>query len=186
MYHSYANLTLVGPDQDAVVAHLKKLGTVSYVSPTVKGVTVIFHEDLASQEPLAADLSAEFSCPVLVVMTYATRILMYVLFENGDRTDTYVSERHEDLVDYNAEPPAGDPERLADVFSKPSAVRRLTTVLTKPATEGNGLVYAANRHGELFSALGLPTFGVNVGFDAIELGELPGGAGFDPTKLVRT
>jgi len=183
--NSYANLTLSGPTQEDFVARLKALGTMAYVSSTVKGNTVIFHEDLASQEALAADLSEHFSCPVLVVMTYAQHVLLYVLFENGQRTDTYVSEFHEDLDDGSPVPP-GNPERLADAFNKPTAVRRLATLLAKPATEGNGYAYAANRHGDLCTALGLPTFAVNAGFAAIEFGDLPAGQGFDPSAMVRT
>lgn len=183
--HSYANITLAGPSQADVVARLKAVGTIAYVSQAAKGYTVVFHEDLASQEPLAADLSEYFACPVLLVMTYAQRVLMYLLFENGKRTDAYVSEHHEDLDDGSllAE---GNAEHLADVFNKPAAARRVETLLRKPATDGNGYTHAANRHGDLCSALGLPTFAVNAGFPTIEVGELPMGPGFDPSLLVRT
>jgi hypothetical protein len=182
---TYANLTLLGPAQGDVVAYLKQLGTVAYVAPSDRKATVVYHEDLASQEPLAAALSQHFQCPVLLVMTYAQRVLLYVLYENGRQSDAYVSEPHEDLTD-SAGPPPGDPERLADAFSRPTAIRRLTTLLTKPATEGNGYAYAANRHGDLCAALNLPTFAVNVGFAAIEMGELPAGEGFDAAGLVHT
>jgi hypothetical protein len=168
-----------------VVAYLKQLGTVAYVAPTYRNATVVYHEDLGSQEPLAAELSKRFECPVLLVMTYAMRVLLYVLYEKGQQTDAYVSEPHEDLTDSSGAP-AGDPERLADVFSKPTALRRLTTLLAKPATEGNGYAYAANRHGDLCSALSLPTFAVNVGFASIEMGELPAGEGFDPSAMIHT
>ncbi|HEV7298219.1 MAG TPA: hypothetical protein VGN72_02560 [Tepidisphaeraceae bacterium] len=183
--HSYANLTLVGPSQADVVAYLKRLGTVAYVAPTYRNATVVYHEDLASQEPLAAELSQHFECPVLLVMTYATRVLLYVLFDKGQQVDAYVSEPHEDLTDGATAPP-GDPERVADMFSRPTAIRRLTTLLSKPGTEGNGYAYAANRHGDLCAALNLPTFAVNVGFASIEMGELPAGEGFDPAGLVHT
>lgn len=183
--HSYANLTIAGPSQAEVVARLKTVGTVAYVSLTVKGYTVIYHEDLASQEPLAADLSQHFAAPVLLVMTYAQRVLMYLLFENGQRTDSYLSEHHEDLDD-GSPLATGDAERLADAFGKPTAARRIETLLRKPATDGNGYLYAANRHGDLCSALGLPTFAANAGFTSIEVGELPMGPGFDPSAMVRT
>jgi len=52
----YANITVQGPARDDVVAFLKKLGVVAYVSPAVKGATVVWHEDLASQ---VADLENE-------------------------------------------------------------------------------------------------------------------------------
>jgi hypothetical protein len=182
---SYANLTVFGPTDADVVARLRAVGTVAYVSPTHNRATVVYHEDLASQEPLAGDLSEHFGCPVLVVMTYATRVLLYALFENGRRTDAYQSESHADLGN-GPDVPAGNAERLADAFDRPGAARRVETILRKFATEGNGYVYAANRHGDLCNALKLPTFAVNSSFGAIEFGELPMGGGFEPSMMVRT
>jgi hypothetical protein len=182
MPHTYANLTVVGPSQADLVAHLKRVGTVAYVSPTVKGATVIYHEDLASQQPLAAELSEAFACPVLLVMTYATRVLLYELYESGRQTDAYVSEPHEDLA---LDPPPGDAGRLADVFNKPSAARRVETILRKLATPGSPYEHAGNRHGDLVTALGLPVLAVAASFGLIEMGELPGGPGFDPGQMVR-
>jgi hypothetical protein len=135
---SYANLTLFGPTQADVVARLKAVGTVAYVSPTHNRATVIYHEDLASQEPLAADLSEQFGCPVLVVMVYATRVLLYALFENGKLSDSYQSEVHEDLGDAS-DPPAGDVTRLAEAFDRPAASRRVEDDPAKGRDRGERL-----------------------------------------------
>ena len=179
---NYANITLYGPSQDDIVAHLKSRGVVAYVSNTVRNATVVFHEDLASQEPLAADLSEKFACPAIIVMTYGQRVLLYQLYLAGVTADSYVSEHVEELLGSH-EPPPGDAEKLCDAFDKPAAVRRITTALSKPAKDGQPYAYAANRHGDLFTALGLPLFAVNSSFAAIEHGELPAGQGFDATAL---
>jgi len=180
---TYANLTLLGPAHADVVALLKQLGTVAYVSPTHRRATVVFHEDWASQEPVAVEVSRRLACPALLVMAFAGRVLLYQLYEGGARTDEYVSEPHEDLTH---DPPPGDPQRLADAFDKPAAARRVETILRKLAKPGHPYEQAANRHGDLCSALGLPTFAVGAGFGLIEMGELPGGEGFDAASMART
>ena len=183
--NSYANITVHGPAQAEVVALLKSHGVAAYVSNTAGAATVVFHEDLASQEPLAAELSAKLSCPAIVVMVYAQRVLLYQLYLGGAAADAYVSEHVEELLG-SSDAPAGDAEKLCDAFDRPAAVRRVTSVLAKPAKDGQPYAYAANRHGDLFAALRLPLFAVNASFAAIEHGELPAGEGFDATALART
>lgn len=183
--NTYANITLAGPSQDEMIALLKSHGVVAYVSNTVRSATVVFHEDLASQEPLAAELSAAFSCPAIVVMVYAQRVLLYQLYLSGAVADSYVSEHVEELLGSSDTPP-GDPEKLCDAFGRFSAIRRVTSILGKPAKDAQPYAYAGNRHGDLFAALHLPLFAVNASFAAIEQGELPAGDGFDARALVRT
>ncbi len=168
--NSYANIVLKGPDLATVQAWMKSRGEIAFLGQG-GGAVVVFHSDLGGQERLAADLSQEFACPALLAMTYAQRVLLYQLYESGQLTDSYVSESHEDLIDVAASP--GDPEKLCDAFSRPSAQRRVTTLLGKAPTEGNGYVLAQNRHGELLAALALPTWAAGVGFESIELGEIP-------------
>ena len=182
---SYANITLHGPARDDVVAALKAIGAVTYVSNAVRSSAVVFHEDLAGQEHLAAELSQRLACAALVVMTYGQRVLLYQLYESGNLTDQYVSEHVEELLGAT-DAPGGDPERLCDAFGKPAAVRRVTTILSRPAKDGQPFEYAANRHGELCQALGLPLFAVQASYAAIEHGELPAGPGFEASQLVRT
>ena len=184
----YANITVRGPAQQDAVAFLKKHGVIAYVSPTVKSDTVIWHEDLASQEPLAASLSADLQCPALLVMGYGESILLYHLYVNGAETDAYVSSPHDEL-DLGGEPaPEGDARVLGSAFGvdMDHLVARAERILRKPTRPNSDYAYAVNRHGELARALGLPQFAAGSGFNAIEVGELPEGQGFDPTALVRT
>ena len=63
--------------------------------------------------------------------------------------------------------------------------RRVTTVLTKPAKDDQPFAYAANRHGELCSALALPSFAVGSSYAGIEQGELPAGPGLNVGRLIQ-
>ena len=183
----YANITVQGPAREDVVAFLKKHGVIAYVSPAVKGATVIWHEDLASQEPLAASLSTDLNCPALVVMGYGEAVLMYTLYRGGAPADAYVSSPHEGL-ELDGPAPEGDARVLAAAFGidMDHLVARVARVLRKPARQNTEYAYAVNRHGELARALGLPVFAAGSGFNAIEVGELPEGQGFDASALVRT
>jgi len=184
----YANITVRGATQEDVVAFLKRQGVIAYVSPTLKGATVIWQQDLSSQEPLAASLSAELKCPALLVMGYGEAVLMYTLYAGGAPSDAYVSSPHDDL-DLGGEPaPEGNALVLASAFGidMDHLVARVERVLRRPTRQSNEYAYAVNRHGELARALGLPLFAAGSGFNSIEVGELPDGQGFDPSKLVRT
>ena len=183
----YANITLHGPSQDDVVTFLKASGQIAYVAPTVKQNTVVFHEDLGAQERLAASLSGRFQCPALLVMGYGEAVLLYELYLKGERADAYVSSPHEGL-ELDGPTPEGDPEKLCGAFGVEMAhlVRRVERILRTPAKPTGEYAYAANRHGELARALGLPLFAAGAGFGGIEVGELPQGEGFEPSKMVRT
>jgi hypothetical protein len=183
----YANITVRGPEREDVVAFLKKQGVVAYVSPAVKGATVIWHEDLGSQEPLAASLSGELNCAVLVVMGYGEAVLMYTLYRAGAAADSYVSSPHEGL-ELDGPAPEGDARVLAGAFGidMDHLVARVERILRKPARQNTEYAYAVNRHGELAKALGLPVFAAGSGFNSIEVGELPEGQDFDASALIRT
>src|SRR5687767_12067056 len=157
----YANITLHGPGQKEVVAFLGGSGQPAYVAPTVKQNTVVFHEDLGAQERLAAALSAHFGCPALLVMAYGDTVLLYELYVKGERADAYVSSPHEGL-ELDGPTPEGNPALLAAAFGveMDHLVRRVERILRTPTKENGEYAYAANRHGELARALGLPLFAV--------------------------
>ena len=183
----YANITVKGPGQRDVVALLGARGVAAYVSPTVNDCTVVWHEDLAGQEPLAQALSMRFRCPALLVMGYGEAILLYHLYVNGDPADAYVSTPHEGL-ELDGPAPEGDPKVLAGAFDidMDHLVSRVERILRKPTKPGTEYAYAVNRHGELARALGLPQFAAGSGYNSIEIGELPEGKGFDAAELVKT
>jgi len=183
----YANITLHGPLQQEVVAFLTASPEVAYVSPTVKGNTVLFHEDVGAQERLASHLSAHFQCPALLVMAFGESVLLYELHVNGQRADAFVSAPHEGL-ELDGPTPEGDAKVLAGAFGveMDHLVRKVERILRTPTKPNGPYAYAANRHGELARALGLPLFAAGAGYGGIEVGELPQGEGFDPTKMVKT
>jgi hypothetical protein len=182
----YANITLQGPSQREVVDYLRAQGTVAYVAPEVKSCTVVFHEDLGGQESLAAGLSARFRCPALLVMDYGGTILLYQLYAGGELADAYVSRPHEGLETGGEPVPEGDAQVLCAAFRMEHRVATVERILRRSTKPNTDYAYAANRHGELARALGLPLLAVGAGFQSIAIGELPAGQGFDPSQLVRT
>jgi hypothetical protein len=183
----YANITLRGPAQREVVSILNHAGHVAYVSPTLKRCTVIFHQDLGAQERLAAELSAHIHCPAVLVMAFGESILLYELYTSGDRADAYVSSPHEGL-ELDGPAPEGDATKLCTAFDveMDHLIRRVERIHRTPTRPTGEFALAVNRHGELLRALGLPLFAAGASFAAIELGELPEGADFDPAKVSRT
>jgi hypothetical protein len=185
MSRFYANITLQGPAPQDVLAYLKELGAVAYVSSAFRHALVVFHEDLSGQEDLAANLSAKFSCPALLVMAYGEAVLLYHLYRDGIKIDEYVSSPHTDL-ELEGDAPPGNASILCAAFGAERFERRVESILRKEGKPEHAFAYAANRHGELFQALGLPAFAAGAGFDAIEIGETPMGTGFDLGQLMRT
>jgi hypothetical protein len=186
----YANITLYGAPRDEVAQFLAGHGDVAYVAPFNSGGTtgaVVFHQDLGAQERIAIALSKHFRRPAWVVMTFGESILLYELYENGEETDAYVSTPHEGL-ELDGAAQEGNAKVLCAAFGiemdhKVNRVERILRTPTKPTGE---FAYAANRHGELCKALGLPQFAVGASFASIEMGELPHGQGFAPATMIKT
>jgi len=181
----YANITLKGPAPSEVADYLRGQHESAYVSPAVKNAVVAFHEDMQNQETLAANLSAHFSCPALLVMAYAEIVLLYHLYEKGQQTDAYVSSPHGDL-ELGAPAPPGSAAILCAAFEAERFERRVESILRKEGKPDQPFANAINRHGELFQAMGLPVFAAGASFQSIEIGEMPAGRGFDAAEMVRT
>lgn len=185
MNRFYSNITVQGCQSREVVSWLNEHGHVTYVTPTFRAGTVVFQSDLAGQEELASMLSGHFMCPALLVMGFAGSILMYHLYEAGERTDAYVSSPHEEL-ELDVPAPPGDAMRLCAAFEKRHQAPRVERILARQASAAHAYALAINRHGELCQALGLPSFAAGASFQLIEIGELPAGAGLVASQLIRT
>jgi len=86
----YANYTLSGPSQKAVVRALA--GRRAIVSPESSGCVVAYDKASDDQDQemiasLALDLSGNLNCPVLAVLDHDDDILWYQLYEDGKLTD---------------------------------------------------------------------------------------------------
>jgi hypothetical protein len=182
---SYANLVLHGPSLPEVIDALNARGRVAYVAPDAAKSVLILHEDYGGQETLAAELSATFACPVLLSMVFGGTVLLYQLYQNGEQIDAYVSTPHDGL-ELDGPTPEGNTALLCAAFDRERHASSVERVLRRPTKPGTDYAYAINRHGELLRALGLPLFAAGASFGAVEAGELPHAAGFDPVTLVRT
>src|SRR5262245_31164062 len=95
MGNFYVNHTVRAPQQ-AVVALLKKEGRTAYVSPTIKGYTVVYDRDCDHQNTFAINdlglaLSKSLSSPVVAFLNHDDDILYYWVFDQGRVLEEYNS-----------------------------------------------------------------------------------------------
>jgi len=178
MGNFYTNYTLRGPSQQEVAKALA--GRSAIVTPAQGGCVVVFDERSEEQDDkviaaLAARLSRDFGCPVLAVLNHDDDILWYQLYLDGTLADTYDSSPG--YFNPSAKPSApagGDARKLCNAFGA-AKVAEVEAILRKSSLGGEGYVFAVDRHADLARDLGIPPFGVGVGFNDIADGELPDG-----------
>lgn len=186
MGNFYTNYTLRGPSQQAVAEALA--GCSAIVTPVQDGCVVVFDEQSDEQDmevitKLAARLSREFTCPVLVVLNHDDDIFWYQLYLSGELADEYDSSPG--YFDPSAEPSGpvgGDAQKLCNVFGV-SNIAAVESVLRKSSFDESGYTFAVERHTDLARVLGIPSFGVGAGFRYVADGELPDG--LEEDDLVR-
>jgi hypothetical protein len=182
----YTNITLRGPHQDQIVEALTRQGNRAYVSPTVNEFTVVCDKQCDTQDTaiihsLAASLSARFECPALAVLNHDDDILWYRLYERGQLVDEYDSSPG-CFKGKTSKPAGGNAARLCALMGSQN-VEAVASVLHK-AQGIKGYIFAIQRHEDLARALGIPIFTVGLGYEYIELGEIPGD--LDSESLKRT
>jgi hypothetical protein len=180
----YTNITLKGPNQAEVVAHLNAAGRNAYVSPTEGGYTVVYDEigdtqDTGALATLSSELSGEFGCPVLVILNHDDDILWYELYIDGECKDTYNSCPGYFDSCAPQEPVGGDARLLCETFGKGDPAR--VEAILRADEE---YVFALDRHEELVAQLGWPDATIGAGFAYISQGEVP--PGLDEEELVQT
>jgi hypothetical protein len=174
MGNFYTNYTLRGPSQQQVAAALN--GRTAFVTPQENGCVVVYDEesdaqDMAVLSDLASQLSDELRCPVLAVLNHDDDILWYQLYDHGQLTDEYNSspDYFEDIDDPSG-PTGGDAEKLCAAFGS-RKVPEISSILKK----SDDYTFAVQRHEQLAHLLGIPLFGVGLGYSYIARGELPEG-----------
>lgn len=180
MGNFYVNYTLSGPGQQAVAAVLA--GRPAIVTPAQEGCLVVFDEESDGQNDeiiaeLATRLSGRLKCPLLAVMNHDDGILWFQLYLNGELVDEYTSApgyfETEDEDAATAEPEGGDAQKLCAAFGC-NAVAEVEKILREGSVASGGdYTFEVERHGDLTAALGIPSFGVGAGFQAVVNGELP-------------
>src|SRR5690606_4582943 len=99
----------------------------AWVSRTQGACTTVLDEACDSQDPaesgqLAAELSAHFHCPVLVVSNFDDDLLLVELYDNGIKVDEYNSSPNcFEPSDEPDIPAGGDAQRLAAAFGVANA-----------------------------------------------------------------
>lgn len=188
MGNFYTNITLQGPSQAEVIETVRRLGRTAYVSPTINDYTVVYDretedQDVAVLEDLAALLSDRLKCVALAVLNHDDDVLLYRLYDSGDLLDAYdpspggfYDEDDDDFDDdddddlFDEEPPMpGDADALCAAVGMPEMAPRVDQILN----EDEDYVFAIDRHDDLAQALHLPMHAVGVGYDYIEMDDVP-------------
>jgi hypothetical protein len=174
----YANLTLMGPQQEKIVDYLNQQGRVALVSPTIDAFTVVYDQGCEDQQretlhQLGLDLCTHFNCPVLAVMNKNDDVLWYQLFNKGGVVDEYNSTPDYDGRGRSSRPEGGDADLLCMVFGVDQE-EKVERVLRRPSNSERYLS-AETRHWDLMRSLKLPLFAVGMGFTYISQGDIPEG-----------
>jgi hypothetical protein len=177
--NSYANVTLRGPDREAVVAFLREERRRAYVTPTWGGITVVFDQaadaDGAPDElpALAEALSRRFDCPALAAAVHDDDVLLLWLHDRGALAGEYDSRGARRLR----------ARTLKTLFGTTrSSVAWLWTLLALPRPVP--VLFETWRHAFIVRALGLPDWALATGYRYVREGEPP--EGLDPAELRHT
>lgn len=179
MASTYANVTVVGPDHDEVVAALG--GSRGLVSETVDGVTVVFaaadeEAHAFGEGETAAALSARCRCPALEVAVYEEQVFQYRLFADGHQVDvgvvsTPLALQMAELAGGSL--PDADAARLVGGLGRGDE-----GMAARALAPGGPFAFASERHAALAEALRLPGFAAGWGFLSVSAQpeEFEGGA----------
>jgi|GEM_PF-1198896 len=186
----YTSFVLKGASAEAAQRALAGRKTV--VARDKSGFIVVFDEEAEDQndkllDDLAAFLSQELQCVVIAFLNHDDSILIYTLYDQGLRKDSYNSNPGyfgdadqddeeegggEDDDPHPLEPPGGHAATLCAVLPCPSADQSaLERILT--ASSGDEYVFESERHADLARVLGLPEQLVGFGYTQIASGEMP-------------
>ncbi|MBI3527185.1 MAG: hypothetical protein HY067_04380 [Betaproteobacteria bacterium] len=97
----------------------------------------------------------------------------------GEITDEYDSSPGYFDSDAEPSPPAGGNAEILCAAFDSSALDRVEEVLRKSGYDDDGYVFANERHADLVTALGIPSFSVGLGFGYAADGDLPEGLSED-------
>ena len=173
MGSSYSNLTLRGADRERTIAALRARGRDAFVGPEQDGAFVVFDEasenDPEALEALAVELTRELGGVALAVTVHDEDVLYFSLVRDGSVLDQYDSCPGYFTGD---EQPAsgGDAAQLAETFGAPGSRDEVERILRAPPKQGDYFFETA-RHEDLVDVLGLPEYGVSLGYKYVYQGE---------------
>jgi hypothetical protein len=180
MGNFYTNIVVAGASQSAVARLLSESRRIAIVSPAIGGRVVVYDEECDTQDvvalsSLAATLSKQLNCPAWAALNHDDDIFAYELYLNGALVDEYDSTPNYFDPSQPSEPTGGDAAKLAGAFGCEAAVATIEGVLRRSSYGDEGYVLAAERHGDLARALGIPPEFVCLGYNYLEAGAVPEG-----------
>jgi len=142
MGNFYTNITLRGPDKDAVLAVLRRDNRCAYVSQTRDHFTVVYDLETESQDEellchVAELLSREFACPALAVLNHDDDILIYHLYSRGEQVDSYNSAPGY-FEGASTPPSGGNTALLIKTFDAHCDPEALAAILHSQVSAGEG------------------------------------------------
>ena len=154
MGSTYSNVTLRGPSQAQVVQAVREAGMVAVVSPTDKGLTVVYdcrcEEDPDVLPVVTRWLSHRFACAAWGVYVFDSDVVLYTLCRGGEVLDRYDSSPgYPHTV---GGPRGGDAAVLCrEMQLQPADVAEVEAVLRR-----GRVTFEERRHGDLMLELGHP------------------------------
>jgi hypothetical protein len=163
MGNSYTNITLLGPEHNAVLLELKNIGRRAYISPTADGKTIVYDKEsdelaIDTLNSLAADLSGRLDCAALATLVFDDDVLCLQLFENSTQTVNYISRGGSRAGAWS----------LCRTFKCRINFPLVLFVMQIPF-----MLFESWRHSIIAKLLGIPVWVVATGYRYIQNGELP-------------
>jgi hypothetical protein len=182
----YVNATAKGRTQSQVHSFLAQMRRKAFVFPTINGFTTFCDAEAETQEPKAIDelgrkASVALQCPIFCVLNHDDDILWYALYEDGEISDEYDSfpTYFEGIF---SPPKGGNAAKLCNLAGSMDKQAELSEILRRPHGS-DGYVLESERHADIATAIGLPSFSIGFGYRYLERSELP--EGLDQTDLLR-
>ena len=182
---TFQNVTVRGPDRDAVVEQLRSYGERGYVAPTSNSFTVVFPSRGSgwNQPEAAADLALslahDLSGVALVSGVFDDDLLALQLYESGGLAFEYLSSERRCL----------NLQRFCEVLGRPAA--RVPALFLLKVPRPLPLLFESFRHLYLARLLRLPEWACFNDYESIQANldgagefELPGG--LNASALQRT
>ena len=184
MGNFYMNISIQGAPRNAVKDYLTQKQIDAFISQEHDFWTVIFPIENGDPEQLGMKISEKLGCVTMSCSVYDDDIFRYALFRSGREIDRYtdnVLAEHALEADYfeameeeftNEIPDSrfsgGNVSALAGEFKAQKAESTLHEILTN-----EDYTFATDRHSDLFTALGLPSVAVGIGYCYITSGDYP-------------
>lgn len=172
----YANLCVYKPPRSALVAELRRLNRIAFVSPALSGHSVVFDkvmddQDLELIEDLGGAITGALTCSALAAVLHDDDVLYLSLLQCGEVRDRYDScPTYFDPHAESAPPAGGNAKLLCEAFGRLGRENRVEQLLRADLLEGElpDIPGEFERHAALASELGMPPFVAGVCYSSIE------------------